>query len=141
MCGDTTTFSKEDNLELKCPGQGKPDSTLTLTTKEITEDLTNVKTTEMTHTLSLGYMDTGVYVCSDQNNQRADDDTNLTPSPLYSVEYTVSVAPFGVVKVTISVLVKADNTNYTLKVENGVGNAPIYTFLLNEGFLKYTSVL
>ena len=63
------TFSKEDNLVLKCPGQGKPDPTPTLTTKEITEDLTNVKTTELTHTLTLGYMDIGMYVCSGQNNQ------------------------------------------------------------------------
>ncbi|KAK3732291.1 hypothetical protein RRG08_059556 [Elysia crispata] len=98
------TFSKEDNLVLKCPGQGKPDPTPTLTTKEITEDLTNVKTTELTHTLTLGYMDIGMYVCS---------------------EYIACVAPFGVVNVTISVLVKADFTNYTLKVNNGVGNALI----------------
>ncbi|KAK3783492.1 hypothetical protein RRG08_057509 [Elysia crispata] len=180
-----TIFSKGDNLELKCSGQGNPDPTLTLTTKEITENLTNVQTTELTHTLTLDCMDTGVYVCSGQNSQgtnrteisigvrcqqqlsplfnsklqvdavngetakfgieiygfpqpstltlqKTDDDTNLASSSRHSVEYTAGVSSFGVVNVTISDVVEADYTNYTLTVDNGVGNALIYTFYLNE---------
>ncbi|KAK3780687.1 hypothetical protein RRG08_015475 [Elysia crispata] len=182
-----TTFSKGDKLELKCSGQGNPDPTLTLTLKETTDNLTNVATTELIHTLSLGCMDTGVYVCSGQNSQgtnrteifigvrclqqlnplynypkpqvdavlgdtvkfgieiygfpepstltleRTDDEINLISSPRHSVEYTVGVAPFGVVNVTISDVVDADYTNYILTVDNGVGNGLIYTFYLNEG--------
>ncbi|KAK3789470.1 hypothetical protein RRG08_059557 [Elysia crispata] len=179
------TFNKGDNLELKCSGQGNPDPTLTLTTKETTDNLTNVQTTELTRTLTLDCMDTGVYVCSGQNNQgtnrtdisigvrcpqqlspliksqpqvdavirgaakfgieiygfpepstltlqRTDDATNLTSSSRHSVEYTAGVAPFGVVNVTISDVVEADFTIYTLTVDNGVGNALIYPFYLNE---------
>ena len=65
--------------------------------------------------------------------QKTDDDTNLTSSSRHSVEYTAGVSPFGVVNVTISDVVEADYTNYTLTVDNGVGNALIYTFYLNEG--------
>ncbi|KAK3730450.1 hypothetical protein RRG08_057506, partial [Elysia crispata] len=180
-----TTFSKGDNLELKCSGQGNPDPTLNLTTQETSEDLSYVQTTELTHTLTLDCMDTGVYVCSGQNNQgtnkteisigvrcpqqlsplfnskpqvdaviretakfgieiygfpepstltlqKTDDDTDLTSSPRHSVQYTAGVAPFGVVNVTISDVVEADYTNYTLTVDNGVGNALNYTFYLNQ---------
>ncbi|KAK3706887.1 hypothetical protein RRG08_051290 [Elysia crispata] len=182
-----TTFSKGDNLELKCSGQGNPGPTLILTTKrETTEDLTNVQAKELNHTLTLGCMDTGVYVCSGENNrgtnrteisigvrcpqqlsplfnskpqvdaaireaakfgieiygflepstltlQRTDDDRNLITSPRQSVEYTADVALFGVVNVTISDVVETDYTNYTLTVDNGLGNALNYTFYLNEG--------
>ena len=65
--------------------------------------------------------------------QRTDDDTNLTSSSRHSVEYTAGVSPLGVVNVTISDVVEADFTIYTLTVDNGVGNALIYTFYLNEG--------
>ena len=65
--------------------------------------------------------------------QRTDDGTDLMSSPRHSVQYTAGVAPFGVVNVTISDLVQADYTNYTLTVDNGVGNALNYTFYLNEG--------
>ena len=54
---------------------------------------------------------------------------NLISSPRHSVEYTVGVAPFGVVNVTISDVVDADYTNYILTVDNGVGNGLIYTFI------------
>ncbi|KAK3768075.1 hypothetical protein RRG08_058202, partial [Elysia crispata] len=181
-----TTFNKGDNLEMKCSGQGNPDLTVTLTTKETSDDLTNVPTTELTHTLTLGCMDTGAYVCSGQNSQgtnrreinigvrcpqqlsplfnskpqvdaviretvkfgieiygfpqpstltlqRTDNATNLTPSPRHSVKYTASVPPFGVVNVTISDVVEADFTIYTLTVDNGVGNALIYPFYMNQG--------
>ena len=60
-----TTFSKGDNLKLKCSGQGNPDLTLTLTAKGTTENLT----TGLTHTFTLDCMDTGVYVCSGENSQ------------------------------------------------------------------------
>ncbi|KAK3786034.1 hypothetical protein RRG08_023455 [Elysia crispata] len=40
-----TTFSKGDNLELKCSGQVNPDLTLTLIKNEADEDLTTVQTT------------------------------------------------------------------------------------------------
>ncbi|KAK3785683.1 hypothetical protein RRG08_059560, partial [Elysia crispata] len=183
-----TTFSKGDNLELKCSGQGNPDPTLTLTTKETTDNLTNVQTTELTHTLTLDCMDTGVYVCSGQNSQgtnrkeisisvrcpqqlsplfnskpqvdaairetaklgieiygfpepstltleKTDDDLHLMSSPRHSVQYTAGVSPFGVVNVTIFDLVEADYANYTLTVDNGVGNALIYTFYLNEVYV------
>ena len=46
--------------------------------------------------------------------QRTDDDANLTPSPRHSVKYTAGVPPFGVLHVTISGVVKADYTNYTM---------------------------
>ena len=65
--------------------------------------------------------------------QRTDDRTNLTSSSRHSVEYTAGVSPFGVVNVTISDVVEADYTNYTLTVDNGVGNALVYSFYLNEG--------
>ncbi|KAK3726419.1 hypothetical protein RRG08_006204 [Elysia crispata] len=64
--------------------------------------------------------------------QKTDDDTDLMSSPRHSVQYTAGVAPFGVVNVTISDVVEADYTNYTLTVDNGVGNALNYTFYLNE---------
>ncbi|KAK3781291.1 hypothetical protein RRG08_061699 [Elysia crispata] len=73
--------------------------------------------------------------------ERTNDDTTLTYFPRHSVKYTAGVAPFGVVNVTIFDLVEADYTNYTLTVDNGVGNALVYTFYLNEGLLKYTSLL
>ncbi|KAK3721882.1 hypothetical protein RRG08_057485 [Elysia crispata] len=179
-----TTFNKGDNLVLKCSGQGNPDPTLTFTTKKIPENPTNVQT-ELTHTLTLDCMDTGVYVCSGNNSQgtnstkisigvrcpqqlsplfnskpqvdaviretakfgieiygfpepstltlqKTDDDTDLMSSPRHSVQYTAGVAPFGVVNVTLSDVVEADYTNYTLTVDNGVGNALNYTFYLNE---------
>ena len=61
------------------------------------------------------------------------DDTNLTPSPRHSVKYTAGVSPFGVVNVTISDVVEADFTFYNLTVDNGVGNALVYTFYMNQG--------
>ncbi|KAK3739576.1 hypothetical protein RRG08_054988, partial [Elysia crispata] len=64
--------------------------------------------------------------------QKTDDDTNLMSSRRHSVEYTAGVSPFGVVNVTISDVVESDYTNYTLTVENGVGNALVHTFYLNE---------
>ncbi|RUS72750.1 hypothetical protein EGW08_019485 [Elysia chlorotica] len=64
------TFSKGDNLEFKCSAQGNPDPTMTLTRKETSEDLKTVQTGELTHTLSLDCLDTGVYVCSGQNSQK-----------------------------------------------------------------------
>ena len=73
--------------------------------------------------------------------ERTDDEINLISSPRHSVEYTVGVAPFGVVNVTISDVVDADYTNYILTVDNGVGNGLIYTFYLNEGLLKCASLL
>ena len=65
--------------------------------------------------------------------ERTNNDITLTYSPRHSVEYTSGVAPFGVVNVTIFDLVDADYANYTLTVDNGVGNALVYTFYLNEG--------
>ena len=65
--------------------------------------------------------------------ERTNNDTTLTYSPRHSVEYKAGVAPFGVVNVTIFDLMKADYANYTLTVDNGVGNALVYTFYLNEG--------
>ncbi|KAK3760309.1 hypothetical protein RRG08_020541 [Elysia crispata] len=63
------TFSKGDNLEFKCSGQGNPEPTLTLTKTETNKDLIIVQTTELTHTLTLSCTDTGVYACSGQNSQ------------------------------------------------------------------------
>ncbi|KAK3770529.1 hypothetical protein RRG08_047598 [Elysia crispata] len=64
--------------------------------------------------------------------QRTDDGTDLMSSRRHSVQYTAGVSPFGVVNVTISDVVESDYTNYTLTVENGVGNALVHTFYLNE---------
>ncbi|GFR99199.1 hypothetical protein ElyMa_002786900, partial [Elysia marginata] len=60
------------------------------------------------------------------------DDADLTSSPRHELKYTSSVAPFGFVNVTISDLVEADFTNYTLTIDNGVGNALVYSFYLNQ---------
>ncbi|GFR57921.1 vascular cell adhesion molecule [Elysia marginata] len=65
--------------------------------------------------------------------QRILDNANLTSSSRHEVKYTSTVAPFGFVNVTISDLVKADYTNYTLTIDNGVGDALIFSFYLNEG--------
>ncbi|GFS19311.1 vascular cell adhesion molecule [Elysia marginata] len=64
--------------------------------------------------------------------QRTVDNANLTSSPRHEVKYTSSVAPFGFVNVTISDLVEADYTNYTLTIDNGVGFALTYSFYLNQ---------
>ncbi|GFR88449.1 neural cell adhesion molecule 1-like, partial [Elysia marginata] len=70
--------------------------------------------------------------------QRTVDNANLTSSPRHEVKYTSSVAPFGFVNVTISDLVKADYTNYTLTIDNGVGDALVYSFYLNKDALEVT---
>ena len=61
------------------------------------------------------------------------DSTNLTSSPRHSVKYTAREAPFGFVNVTISDVIDIDHTNYTLTVDNGEGEALIYSFYLYEG--------
>ncbi|GFS00434.1 neural cell adhesion molecule 1 [Elysia marginata] len=61
------------------------------------------------------------------------DNADMTSSPRHEVKYTSKVAPFGFVKVTISDLVEADYTNYTLTIDNGVGDALTYSFYLNQG--------
>ena len=65
--------------------------------------------------------------------QRTDNATNITPSPRHLVKYTAGVSPFGVVNVTISNVLEADFTIYTLTVDNGVGNPLIYPFYMNQG--------
>ncbi|GFS05748.1 neural cell adhesion molecule 1 [Elysia marginata] len=60
------------------------------------------------------------------------DNADLTSSPRHEVKYTSTVAPFGFVNVTISDLVEADYTNYTLTIDNGVGDALVYSFYLNQ---------
>ncbi|GFR87307.1 protein amalgam, partial [Elysia marginata] len=64
--------------------------------------------------------------------QRTVDNANLTSSPRHKVKYTSSVAPFGFVNVTISDLVESDYTTYTLTIDNGVGDALVYSFYLNQ---------
>ncbi|GFR79669.1 roundabout homolog 1-like [Elysia marginata] len=63
---------------------------------------------------------------------RTVDNANLKSFPRHEVKYTSSVAPFGFVNVTISDLVKADYTTYTLTIDNGVGDALVYSFYLNQ---------
>ena len=65
--------------------------------------------------------------------ERTKNDITLTYSPRHSLEYTAGVAPFGVVNVTIFDLVEAYHVNYTLTVDNGVGNALVYSFYLDQG--------
>ncbi|GFR61355.1 cell adhesion molecule 4 [Elysia marginata] len=60
------------------------------------------------------------------------DNADLTSSPRHEVKYTSTVAPFGFVNVTISDLVEADYTTYTLTIDNGVGDALVYSFYLNQ---------
>ena len=68
--------------------------------------------------------------------QRLYYDADLASSPRHSVTYTASAAPFRTVNVTISDLVEADLTIYTLTVEYGVGEALKYIFHLNQGETK-----
>ncbi|GFR62139.1 basement membrane-specific heparan sulfate proteoglycan core protein-like [Elysia marginata] len=63
---------------------------------------------------------------------RTVENTNITSSPRHEVKYTSTVAPFGFVNVTISDLVVADYTNYILTIDNGVGDALVYSFYLNQ---------
>ncbi|KAK3779447.1 hypothetical protein RRG08_021860 [Elysia crispata] len=158
-----TTFSKESKLKLKCSGEGNPDPTLTLTTKETTDDLSNVQTIELIHTLTLNCMDTGVYVCSGQNSQGTNRKEIIIGvrcpqqlSPLFNSKPQVDAAiretaKFGIeiygfpeprtltlertnndITLTYSPRHSADYANYTLVVDNGVGNALVYSFYLNE---------
>ncbi|GFS23988.1 vascular cell adhesion molecule 1, partial [Elysia marginata] len=64
--------------------------------------------------------------------RRIVDNADLTSFPRHEVKYTSSVAPFGFVNVTISGLVETDYTNYTLTIDNGVGDALVYSFYLNQ---------
>ncbi|GFR96644.1 neural cell adhesion molecule 1 [Elysia marginata] len=64
--------------------------------------------------------------------QRTDNSANLKSFPRHEVKYTSTVAPFGFVNVTISDVVEADYTNYTLTIDNGVGDALNYSFYLNQ---------
>ncbi|KAK3747595.1 hypothetical protein RRG08_058353, partial [Elysia crispata] len=70
--------------------------------------------------------------------QRLYYDADLASSPRHSVTYTASAAPFRTVNVTISDLVEADLTIYTLTVEYGVGEALKYIFHLNQGETELT---
>ncbi|GFR74470.1 protein amalgam, partial [Elysia marginata] len=60
------------------------------------------------------------------------DNADITSSPRHEVKYTSTVAPFGFVKMTISDLVEIDYTNYTLTIDNGVGDALTYSFYLSQ---------
>ncbi|GFO36320.1 cell adhesion molecule, partial [Plakobranchus ocellatus] len=63
---------------------------------------------------------------------RTRDRTNLTGSAGYLMEYSPHQAPFGVINVTISDVGEEDYTNYTITVDNGVGDALVYSFYLVE---------
>ncbi|GFR79802.1 hypothetical protein ElyMa_000564100 [Elysia marginata] len=63
---------------------------------------------------------------------RNSDDADLTSSLRHEVKYTSTVAPFGFVNLTISDVVETDFTNYTLTIDNGVGDALTYSFSLNQ---------
>ncbi|GFO08863.1 hemicentin-1 [Plakobranchus ocellatus] len=63
---------------------------------------------------------------------RTTDSTNLTGSARHLMEYSPGQAPFGVVNVTIFDVVEEDYTNYTITVDNGVGDALVYPFYLVE---------
>ncbi|GFR60900.1 neural cell adhesion molecule 1 [Elysia marginata] len=182
-----TEFNKGDNLDFTCSGQGNPDPTSVMLTRERNDDIIkSVQTAHLTQALdSLECLDTGVYICSGQNSQgttsknisisvncaqqfsplfspppkvdgvlgetaeidieiygypepsvtlhRILDNANLTSSPRHEVKYTSTVAPFGFVNVTISDLEEADYLTYTLTMDNGVGNALVYSFYLNQG--------
>ena len=55
----------------------------------------------------------------------------MSPPGRHSVQYRAGVLPFGVVTVTIPDVAEADVTNYTLTVDNGVGEP------LNKNFSLY----
>ncbi|GFO46665.1 neural cell adhesion molecule 1 [Plakobranchus ocellatus] len=64
---------------------------------------------------------------------RTRDNTNLTGSARFLIEYSPGQAPFGFVNVTISDVAEEDFTNYTIIVDNGEGNegdALVYPFYL-----------
>ena len=63
--------------------------------------------------------------------QRRGENGTLSPSGRHSVQYRAGVLPFGVVTVTIPDVAEADVTNYTLTVDNGVGEP------LNKNFSLY----
>ncbi|GFR80301.1 cell adhesion molecule 3 [Elysia marginata] len=62
--------------------------------------------------------------------RRQEDSTGLRLSPRYTVEYSTTVSPFGLVNVTIFNLAETDFTLYTLIVDNGVEKGLIYNFSL-----------
>ena len=65
--------------------------------------------------------------------EKMNDATNLASSARHSAVYTPGLAPFGSLYVTISDLVEADFTNYTLTVDNGEESALSYEFYLKRG--------
>ena len=65
--------------------------------------------------------------------QATNNGLDLTKSPRHTLLYTVRVPPFGVLTVTITNLVEADFTVYTVTVDNGVGDALVYTISVNKG--------
>ncbi|KAK3799453.1 hypothetical protein RRG08_005842 [Elysia crispata] len=64
--------------------------------------------------------------------QKANNDTDLTSSLRHTVKYTAGVTPFGAVSVTISNILEADFTIYKVTIDNGVGDALLYHFSLNQ---------
>ena len=62
-----------------------------------------------------------------------EENENLKLYPRHSLKYTARESPFGYINLSMYNLVREDFTNYTLTVDNGEGEALIYTFCLNEG--------
>ncbi|GFN84771.1 hypothetical protein PoB_001127700 [Plakobranchus ocellatus] len=60
------------------------------------------------------------------------DSTNLTGSARHLIEYSPGQTHFGFVNVTIVFVEKEDFTNYTITVDNGVGDPLVYPFYLVE---------
>ncbi|GFR72862.1 hypothetical protein ElyMa_005717100 [Elysia marginata] len=59
-------------------------------------------------------------------------DIALTSSPRHKVKYTAGISPYGNVNVIFYDLAETDLTNYTLTIDNGVGEALTYLFDLNQ---------
>ncbi|GFO08713.1 Down syndrome cell adhesion molecule [Plakobranchus ocellatus] len=60
------------------------------------------------------------------------DNINLTGSASHLIEYSPGQAPFGLVNVIIFDVEEEDYTNYTITVNNGVGDALVYPFYLEK---------
>ncbi|GFO46603.1 hemicentin-2 [Plakobranchus ocellatus] len=113
--------SKEIGAVVKCPQQ--------LASKISWPEAVQVATSE---TAELGLEIYGYPTPHLLTLMRTRDNTNLTGSARHLIEYSPGQAPFGFVKVTIFFVEEEDFTNYTITVDNGVGDPLVYPFYLAE---------
>ncbi|GFN84767.1 vascular cell adhesion protein 1 [Plakobranchus ocellatus] len=111
--------TKEISLGVKCPQQLVP--------KNSQPEIVDVALGE---TAELGLEIYGYPAPELLTLIRTTDNINLTGSARHLIEYSPGQAPFGSVNVTIVLVEEEDFTNYTLTVDNGVGDPLVYPFYL-----------